>query len=124
MIDIASRFGYLSLDEFPVESASPAGNGTVDGDAVTYDDVTIDVNKAADAPDLTEEERTTIAAALPLPRSAGYSGTTERFSDGSSHGATLDPVGLRMRAGTQPPAASQLLIAVTSMTRAGPLGRW
>ena len=101
MISIASHGGYLSLEESAVEHASPAGSGTVDGEAVTYYEVTIDVAKVADAPDLTDEERITIQAALPLLRSAGYSGTTERigidaagfireitaterFSDGSS----------------------------------------
>jgi hypothetical protein len=101
MISIASHGGYLSLEESAIQNASPAGTGTVDGTAVTYYDVTIDVAKLADAADLTDEERTTIHDALPLLRSAGYSGTTERigidaagfireisatehFSDGSS----------------------------------------
>jgi hypothetical protein len=101
MISIASHGGYLALEESSVQQASPAGTGTVDGATVTYFDVTIDVAELADAPDLTDEERTTIQEALPLLRSAGYSGTTEHigidaagyirettatehFSDGSS----------------------------------------
>jgi hypothetical protein len=79
MISIASHGGYLSLEESAVENASPVGSGTVDGAAVTYYEVTIDVAKLADAPDLTDEERLTIEEALPLLRSAGYSGTTERI---------------------------------------------
>jgi hypothetical protein len=79
MISIASHGGYLSLEESAVENASPVGSGTVDGAAVTYYEVSIDVAELADAPDLTDEERTTIQEALPLLRSAGYSGTTERI---------------------------------------------
>jgi hypothetical protein len=79
MISIASHGGYLSLEESAVENASPVGSGTVEGAAVTYYEVTIDVTKLADAHDITDEERTTIQEALPLLRSAGYSGTTERI---------------------------------------------
>jgi hypothetical protein len=101
MITLASRGGYLELEESAVQHATPAGTGTIDGATLTYYDITIDVAKLADAPDLTGEERATIAAALPLLRSAGYSGTeerigidaagfirdvtaTERFADGST----------------------------------------
>ena len=101
MITLASRGGYLDLEESAVQHATPAGTGTIDGATLTYYDITIDVAKLADATDLTGEERATIAAALPLLRSAGYSGTeerigidaagfirdvtaTERFADGST----------------------------------------
>jgi hypothetical protein len=101
MITLASRGGYLDLEEAAVQHATPAGTGTIDGATLTYYDITIDVAKLADAPGLTGEERATIAAALPLLRSAGYSGTeerigidtagfirdvtaTERFADGST----------------------------------------
>jgi hypothetical protein len=101
MITLASRGGYLDLEESAVQRATPAGTGTIDGATLTYYDITIDVTELAAAPDLTAEERATITAAIPLLRSAGYSGTeerigidaagfirdvtaTERFADGSA----------------------------------------
>jgi hypothetical protein len=78
MITLASRGGYLDLEESAVQHATPDGTGTIDGATLTYYDITIDVSKLANAPDLTSEERATIAAALPLLTSAGYSGTDER----------------------------------------------
>jgi hypothetical protein len=101
MISLASHNGYLNLEESTVQGAQPAGTGSVEGDDVTYYDVTIDITKLAGATNLTDEERATIEAAVPLLKGAGYAGTderigvdaagfirevtaTERFADGSS----------------------------------------
>jgi hypothetical protein len=79
MISIASRGGYLYLEEEAIASAEPAGSGTVGDDPVTYYDVTIDVTRLVDAPNLSDIQRRTIAAALPLLEESGYRGTTERI---------------------------------------------
>lgn len=79
MISIASRGGHLNLEEQAVATAEPAGTGTVGDVPVTYYDVTIDVTKLADAPDLSDAQRSTIEAALPTLRTSGYEGTTERI---------------------------------------------
>jgi hypothetical protein len=79
MISIASRGGYLYLEEEAIASAEPAGTGTVGDDPVTYYDVTIDVTRLVDAPNLSDIQRQTIAAALPLLEESGYRGTTERI---------------------------------------------
>ncbi|MGH9228946.1 MAG: hypothetical protein ACRD07_09520 [Acidimicrobiales bacterium] len=79
MISIASRGGYLYLEEEAVASAEPAGTGTVGDVPVTYYDISIDVTRLADAPNLSDIQRQTIAAALPLLEESGYTGTTERI---------------------------------------------
>jgi hypothetical protein len=79
MISLASRGGYLNLEEEAVASAEPAGTGTVGDVPVTYYDVTIDVTRLADAPNLSDIQRRTIVAALPLLEDSGYRGTTERI---------------------------------------------
>jgi hypothetical protein len=79
MISIASRGGYLNLEEETVASAEAAGTGTVGDVPVTYYDVTIDITKLADAPNLSDIQRQTITAALPLLEEGGYRGTTERI---------------------------------------------
>ena len=79
MISLASPGGALNLEETAVADATAAGTGSVNGVDVTYYDVTIDMAKLADTPDLTDVQRATIAAALPLLRQGGYSGTTERI---------------------------------------------
>jgi hypothetical protein len=79
MISIASRGGYLYLEEEAIASAEPAGTGTVGDVPVTYYDVTIDVTRLVDAPNLSDVQRETIAAALPLLEESGYRGTTERI---------------------------------------------
>jgi len=79
MISIASRGGYLYLEEEAIASAEPAGTGTVGDVPVTYYDVTIDVTRLVDAPNLSDIQRQTIAAALPLLEESGYRGTTERI---------------------------------------------
>jgi hypothetical protein len=79
MLSLASRGGYLNLEEESVATAQPAGTGTVRDIPVTYYDVTIDVKKLADAPDLSDVQRATIAAAIPKLEAAGYSGTNERI---------------------------------------------
>jgi hypothetical protein len=78
MIGLASPGGSLNLEQEAVAGAAPAGSGSVDGANVTYYDVTIDMTKLADTPDLTDVQRDTIQAALPLLRQGGYTGTTER----------------------------------------------
>jgi hypothetical protein len=80
MISIASRGGYLYLEEEAIASAEPAGAGTVGDVPVTYYDITIDVTRLADAPNLSDNQRQTIAAALPLLEQSGYRGTTERVA--------------------------------------------
>jgi hypothetical protein len=79
MISIASRGGYLYLEEEAVASAEPAGTGTVGDVPVTYYDVTIDITRLADAPNLSDIQRQTIAVALPQLEQSGYRGTTERI---------------------------------------------
>jgi hypothetical protein len=79
MISIASRGGYLYLEEEAIASAEPAGTGTVSDVPVTYYDVTIDVTRLVDAPNLSDIQQQTIAAALPLLQESGYRGTTERI---------------------------------------------
>jgi hypothetical protein len=79
MISIASRGGYLNLEEESVATAEPAGTGTVDGVAVTYYDVTIDIRKLAGAANLSDVQSQTIAAAVPLLEQSGYTGTSERL---------------------------------------------
>jgi hypothetical protein len=79
MLSLASRGGYLNLEEASVSTAQPAGTGTVLDVPVTFYDVTIDVKKLADAPDLSDVQRATIAAAIPMLEQAGYTGTTERI---------------------------------------------
>ena len=79
MISIASRGGYLYLEEEAIASAEPAGTGTVGDVPVTYYDVAIDVTRLVDAPNLSDIQRQTIAAALPLLEESGYTGTTERI---------------------------------------------
>jgi hypothetical protein len=79
MISIASRGGYLNLEEEAVASAEPAGTGTAGDVPVTYYDVSIDMTRLADASNLSDIQRQTIAAALPLLDESGYRGTTERI---------------------------------------------
>jgi hypothetical protein len=79
MISLASPGGSINLEEDAVASATPDGDGTVDGDHVTYYDVTIDMTQLANTPDLSGEQEQTIAAALPLLREGGYTGTTEQI---------------------------------------------
>jgi hypothetical protein len=79
MISLASRGGYLNLEEEAVASAEPGGTGTAGDVPVTYYDVNIDLTRLADAPNLSDMQRQTIAAALPLLDDSGYSGTTERI---------------------------------------------
>jgi hypothetical protein len=79
MIGLASPNGYLNLEQAAVADATQTGTRTVDGTSVTYYDVTIDLTRLADAPDLTDEERVTIHDALPVLTAAGYSGTEERI---------------------------------------------
>jgi hypothetical protein len=79
MIGLASPGGALNLEQEAVADATPGGTGSVDGVSVTYYDVTIDMRQLADTPDLSDMQRETIQAALPLLREGGYSGTTERI---------------------------------------------
>jgi hypothetical protein len=79
MISLASPGGSINLEQAAVAGAAPAGEGTVDGNHVTYYDVTIDMSQLADTPDLSDQQRTTIAAAVPLLHQGGYTGTSERI---------------------------------------------
>ena len=79
MVSIVSRGGYLTLEEESVATARLGGTGTVDNVPVTYYDVTIDITKLADAPNLSDAQRATIAAALPILKDSGYTGTSERI---------------------------------------------
>jgi hypothetical protein len=85
MIALANPTGYLHLEQAAVQAATPVGNGTVDGSTVDYYDVTVDVSKMAEAPNLTDEERITTQAALQVLSRAGYSGTIDRIG--------VDPAG-------------------------------
>jgi hypothetical protein len=86
MISIASRGGRLYLEEEAIASAEPADTGSVDGVPVTYYDVTIDLTRLVDAPNLSDIQRQTIAAALRLLEESGYRGTTERIGvDDTGH---------------------------------------
>jgi hypothetical protein len=79
MLSLASRGGYLNLEEESVTTAQAAGTGTARDVPVTYYDVTIDVKKLAEAPDLSDVQRATIEAAIPMLDQAGYTGTHERI---------------------------------------------
>jgi hypothetical protein len=79
MLGLSSRGGYLNLEQAAVADASVDGTGTVDGVNVTYYDVTIDLTKLIESPDLSDEERTTMQAALPVLKDAGYTGTQEKL---------------------------------------------
>ena len=79
MLSLASRGGYLNLEEESVTVAQPAGTGTARDVPVTYYEVTIDVKKLAEAPNLSDVQRATIEAAIPMLEQAGYSGTNERI---------------------------------------------
>jgi hypothetical protein len=101
LISLANPNGYLNLDQQAIQSATPAGNGSVDGTAVSYYDITIDVAKLADAGNLTDQQRLTIQDAFQVLQAQGYTGTkatvgvdgagfirdvtsTTRFADGSA----------------------------------------
>jgi hypothetical protein len=101
VISLANPNGYLNLDQQAIQSATPAGNGSVDGTPVTDYDVTIDVAKLADAANLTDQQHLTIQDALQVLQAQGYTGTkatvgvdaagfirditsTTRFADGST----------------------------------------
>ena len=102
-LGLAVPGGHLNMQEEAVATSTPAGEGDVQGTHVTYYDVTIDMERLADVPGLSEVQRATIDDALPLLRQGGYTGTTERigvsddgyirevtltnhFSDGSTSG--------------------------------------
>ena len=114
VISLANPNGYLNLDQQAIQSATPAGNGSVDGTPVTYYDVTIDVAKLADAANLTDQQRLTIQDALQVLQAQGYTGTkatvgvdaagfirditsTTRFADGSTLHPRHPLLELRMR---------------------------
>jgi hypothetical protein len=101
MIGLANPTGYLQLEKEAVTHAEAAGTGTVDGTAVAYFRVSIDIARILDAPGLSSEQRKTITSALQLLDQAGYRATDEkigidgagfiraatvlsRFADGSS----------------------------------------
>jgi hypothetical protein len=79
MLSLASRGGYLNLEEESIAAATPAGTGTVRDVDVVFYDVTINIKKLADAPDLSDVQRATIEAAIPKLEQAGYTGTNERI---------------------------------------------
>jgi hypothetical protein len=79
-LGLATPGGQLNLQEEAVAAATPSGEGEVRGTHVTYYDVTIDMTRLADVPNLTTVQRATIDYALPLLRQGGYSGTTERIA--------------------------------------------
>ena len=137
MISLASPGGDLNLEEEAVASAEPVGTGTAGDIPVTYYDVDIDVTRLADAPDLSDIQRQTIAAALPLLEDSGYRGTSERigvddmgyvrevnstttFDDGSStvHHSVLSNFGcapeVYMPNETPPPATTPPRCATTT----------
>ena len=60
MIRLASSGGELNLEQAAIADATPAGTGTVDDVDVTYYDVTIDMTKLADNPDLSDVQHATI----------------------------------------------------------------
>src|SRR4029453_5862200 len=62
MISTASRGGDLFLGGEAIASAEPAGTGTVGDDPGTYYDVTTEITRLVDAPNLSDIQRQTIAA--------------------------------------------------------------
>ena len=78
MITLANPTGYMSLAADAITSATPAGSGVVDGVAVTYYDITLDITKMGDFPGLNDEQRKTIREALAVLDGVGYAGTTQR----------------------------------------------
>jgi len=81
-ISLAVPGGHLNLQEEAVATATPAGEGNVEGTHVTYYDVTIDMARLADVPGLSAVQHATVDYALPLLRQGGYTGTTERIGVG------------------------------------------
>ena len=101
MLGLASPTGYLSLSADAVTDVTPAGSGVVDGTPVTYYDVVSDTAAMRDLPGLTDEQRTTIDAALQVLDRSGFveararigidadgyireSSSTAKFADGTT----------------------------------------
>jgi hypothetical protein len=72
MMGMASPTGYLDLEQPAVTGATPVGNSTVDGVAVTQYELTIDPSSLASAPGTSSEEQSTINAAIETLTLDGY----------------------------------------------------
>lgn len=72
MLALANNHGYLSLSTDSVTGAEPAGTGEVAGTPVTYYDVISDPAGMLELPDLSVEQRTTIADALRVLDETGF----------------------------------------------------
>lgn len=78
VIRLATPGGDLNLQQEALQTAAPAGAGTVGDVRVTYFDVSIDLRRLADTQSLTDVQRAAIDFALPLLEQSGYEGTTQR----------------------------------------------
>jgi hypothetical protein len=80
MFGIANPTGYLELDEQAITGVTPAGTGTVDGQAVTEYRVSVQPAELASDPSASTEEATTINAALATLNREGLSATTDQIA--------------------------------------------
>jgi hypothetical protein len=80
MLGIASPTGYLELDEQAIVGVSPAGTGTVNGQAVTEYKVSVAPSALASDPTASPEQVSAIQAALTTLDNAGMSGTVDQVA--------------------------------------------
>ncbi|MFZ0251690.1 MAG: PASTA domain-containing protein [Acidimicrobiales bacterium] len=80
MLGIASPTGYLELDEQATVGVTPAGTGTVDGQAVTEYKVSVAPSELASDPTASPEQVNAIQAALTTLDKAGMSGTQDQVA--------------------------------------------
>jgi hypothetical protein len=80
MLGIASPTGYLELDEQAIVGVTPAGTGTVNGQAVTDYKISVKPSELAADPTASTEQVSAIQAALATLDKAGMSGTVDQVA--------------------------------------------
>jgi hypothetical protein len=80
MLGIASPTGYLELDEQAIVGVTPAGTGTVNGQAVTDYKISVKPSELAADPTASPEQVSAIQAALTTLDTAGMSGTVDQVA--------------------------------------------
>jgi hypothetical protein len=80
MLGIASPTGYLELDEQAILGVTPAGTGTVDGQAVTQYKVSVQPSELASDPTASPQQVSAIRAALAALDGVGMSATTDQVA--------------------------------------------
>ena len=80
MLGIASPTGYLELDEQAIMGVTPAGTGTVNGQAVTDYTISVAPAELASDPTASPGQVNAIQAALATLDSAGMSGTADQVA--------------------------------------------